>query len=533
MNANQVCKSFTAVMVLLVGVFVGEVGGAEALDNYNTCMATCNKDNNNPESNKAECPGTGLETAIACQKRLFKECKTKCGDDHGTPKEKRAECISAYKEWGTVASDGEAACGAFDRTLGQTCSQKVAACGRSIGKIFDEPKSDESNSGAEMLVAMAKAKMTSMAAPAKEEGGAAACVEQYDTKVARDAEKELKREQERLKKDIKTELDAQTKLYEDQRKKSIEIEKDIAKINKEMKKEGLKKDADMRKQLNDSAKGTLESAKKLRLMNTSITGENNKLAQLRFAHQTAMLALTDDKVALACRNQLLALKNGILKSGAIDPKAPESASIKAVADQIMNQGSKGTGNLKSLLSQAQKQCFETEKTKKSQKTLDYNQRLNEINNNIKDFQSQIAEEQKQLALSQDNLKKIQDESGKEKAQEQSDAASEIATLNKDLMLNDKTIQEKLKVSAHHAADLEASIKNLVLKTNADVKMAYTDASKAITKAENSRKGAYASCGCDKITAINKDYCSPLKDSSISAEPEAKKDDASKSTKAAE
>ena len=42
--------------------------------------------------------------------------------------------------------------------------------------------------------------------------------------------------------------------------------------------------------------------------------------------------------------------------------------------------------------QAQKQCFESENTKKIQKTLDFNQRLAELNNNVKDYQSQIEEE---------------------------------------------------------------------------------------------------------------------------------------------
>ena len=503
MNAFPVYKSFTAVIIFLIGM---NVWGESKEDR---CETSCSNKEAEFRDKCIRALNSDTHTGIpVCIVQKIEACSNACI----SKSEKVASaCSAAYKEWSNAEGDGAAACGAFDPSVGGSCSEKVKSCGNAINGLFDSK--EESDDDTKLIMAMITKEVTKNSRNPKT--GPVACVQQYDTKVARDAEKEMKREKKDLEKDIKKEIDEQAKLAEEQNKKRNEIEKKIAEINKDLKKEGLKEDTEMRKQISESAKLTIDSAKKLRSLNTAITNENNKLAQVRFAHQTAMLALTDEKVALSCKQQLLALKNGILNSGTGDPKAAGQEQIKAIADQIKNQGIKGTGELKILLNAAKKQCFETESTKKNQRTMDTNQKIAELNNNIKEFQSQIDDEKKQLQLSQDNIKKIQDETEKKKNADQEAAMKEISNLNTELMGAEKSIATKLQIAQAQAAKLNTDIQNLVIKTESDVKLAFTDASKAIAKAENARADAYEACNCNKDSKDGK--CSPLSKSGIKDE----------------
>lgn len=503
MNAFPILKSFTAVLVLLVGVSGWGASSQSKKTEKNARLNECKEDCKTTakstcstmETNKIDCI---IKATISCQSECVASLRADAKD-----------CTAAFKEYNTAAGKSRSACKAFDPNIGSSCQERVTACGQQVDGIFTSPGSEDGSDtrpGEEIIMSMLMQKINGNA-----NASSGACVTQFDAKAVRDAEKELKREEKDLRKDIKKELDEQLKLVEEQRKKSNEISKKIAEIEKDLKKENLKKDSEMRKQIADAAKVTLDSAKKLRGINLSITAENNKLAKLRFSHQAAMLDLTDDKVALSCKQQLLALKNGILNSGAIDPKSTESGQLKALADQIKNQGARGTGNLKALLAQAQKQCFETANTKKNKALLDYNQNQAELNSNIKEYQSQIEDEKKQLALSQDNIKKIQDETDKEKTEAEKAALKEIGNLNQELADNEQSITEKINLSKAQAVKLNADIQNLVLKTNAEVKAAYSEAGEAISTAKGLRDVAAESCNCD--TASKTEICANLKSDS--------------------
>ena len=507
MNAIPVVKSFTAVLIFLVsGLLWGaEKSTAEPPEILKEkCIADVKSDLScTKPKDKTDLPA--MSTYRDCIDTMNTRITSECSDKRSI-KEKTADCSSAYKEWSTAAFDGGAACKAFDPTTGDSCNERIAACDAKLNNTI-APTTESGQSDTDMIMAIVQKSLVGNSGP--NAGGTKACVKQFDTKELKATKKDLDQKEKELKKDIKKELDDQLKFVDEKTKKSNEIEKQIATLKKDLKKFNQTKDTEMRKQINDAAKATLDSAKKLRGLNLSIVAKNNSLAQLRFKHQTEMLDLTDERVTFSCKQQLLALKNGILNNSAEDPKSPNYSEKKALADQFRNQGTKGTADLKALLTLTQKKCFETANTKKNQTAMQFGQSQSDLENDMKEIRNQIEDENKQLALSQDNIKKIQAEADTAKSEEQKAMDTEIFNLNKEVIDNNESIKNKLELSRAQAAQLKLDIQNLVLQTNADVEVAFSDASKAIGKAEDLRVAAVKQCCAGKI---KDDSCKRLESS---------------------
>ncbi len=432
------------------------------------------------------------------------------------------KCESAEQAWQTAKVDGDKACGAFDEKGGKSCAERIRSCRKMMKDVFT-PEGEDTDDSLEAVSQMALKFMGPVNPQVPTENG---CVTEYDRNERRTVKQDFETRRKELEKQIKTELDETLKTDEKLQKEKNDIEKEIAKLDKESKQSIAKKDVKIREDIAAASKSSVDHGKRLRGLNLAITKENQGIAKLRFSQQTALLDMTDERVNLRCKNQLLQLKEGILKGGVVDPKAPESTQLKSLADRIKNQGTKGTGELKALIEQAKKACFEAENTKKQQHAIQVNHELANANDRIAEIQNEIADEKKKLALDQENIKKIQEESEKEKTLEEEAKLKEVTNLNQKMINFQTAAEKKQQLSQVHTAKLNADLEQLKLE-KLNEKPAYDNAMSAITKAETARRSAFTKCcqfapaeivngKAQKPEKANADLCNMLGDEGLSS-----------------
>lgn len=402
-------------------------------------------------------------------------------------------CKASMKEWRDKASKGTRACLAFDKSMGQTCQQKINGCQNKISGLTDPSDgSPDASLGFLKQIIQSQYSVSDAAATAAATGDVA-CVKQYDAKTKKEDEKDFAKEKKDLEKEIKKETDEQTKLTKELREKNDKIKKEITDLENEMKKTLAKTPIKLREETERQQKASIDTAKRLRTMNDTILAAQQKLTKLRFANQTALLDLTDDKITNRCKQQLMNLKSGLLNpSSAGDPKA--SADLKNLAGQ-MGKGTAGQANIERLLKQTKDACFQQENVKKQQVMLQYNEDVTNTNRQIANIQDDMAKEKAQVEAEKKSAESAKAEADKADDLTKSEEAEKAANLNAELINFQDSINDQIRNSKTQVAKLTQDIQQLILKKNLEVEPAFDDALDAIDNSEKARTSAMSDCNC--------------------------------------
>jgi hypothetical protein len=460
-----------------------------------------------------------------CEKKRKAYIDNKAKED---AKEAKSSCAAAFKDYTDASTKATDACQAFDRTRrsNESCKSKVDACAAKIASFsqpFNTMDPTENENGVEALQEIATAKIyQSLGQQTNASGflaGQGSCVKATDKTFARQEKKDKDRERKDLKEKIKTLNDDITKYKEDIDKQRNEVNEELAKIEAENKKQMLDKDKKSQEETAKLSKSSVEVGKRLRSLALSSTKEMQNLANINFEYQSAMLELTDDKISQKCTQEFESLKAGLVNSkmANIPPNASADEkkqydALAVLAAQFKAKGIKGTGEMRTMLLNARKACFERSNTSRNKNKLINSQAVKNSQDKLDEIKNSMADENKNVALDQDNLKKLQEQTDKEKSADEAEKQTKIENLNKKLAALIKTTEERTKTTNDRIKELNAEIAKLTLVEIADVKANYSDATTAINKGEEQQSAAWDACGCsDKaIYKVNERQCGRLK-----------------------
>lgn len=512
MNLLSLAKLFTVVLsVLFIDMNFAKAAGASSEageKGYFNCIeganasAACTAD---PES--AKC------------KILVSRCEAGRNQSGAANEAKEAKlaCKDAMKEWRDKASKGTRACAAFDKSLGETCSEKIRGCqGKIDGAFGSEFEEGSETAGLLRTILMSKIGTKSNDIGNDALTGGTACVKQYDAKTKKEDTKEYNKERRELEEKVKKQKDEAAKLNEKLREKINDITEKINALDAENKKDGLKRETKMREETTRLSKSTVDIGKKLRTLDLQIVAVNQKLSEDRFAYQTSLLDLTTDRITENCRQQVLMAKSALLGGAAAGASADQKQQLAALSSQILQGGIKGTANLNTQLKKIKEKCFEQENTKKKQIQMQASKGATNGNNQIKTIQDDIADEKKQLELDKQSLAAVKAEAEKEGNTAEAEKLKKVENLNSEMTNFQDSTNEKLKIAGEEARKLNEEIENLKLKKDFDVEPAFDDALDAITTSEASRVNAVEACNCDKEESSNN--CTMLKEADIEEKP---------------
>ncbi len=436
-------------------------------------------------------------------------------------------CNTAYDKYSEVATKGNEACSAFEKTeTGKSCKSKVDACANKINALTQpyspdestDPENPQSGVGAlESIALQGVYQKLGLQGQGINGDGSGACVKSIDRKARAQDKKDKDRDRRDLMDKIKKEKDDIVKFKEDLDKETNTVKEKQTELEAENKKSALKKDKEMREEIAKISKNTVDVGKRLRIAATNITKKQQQLANVNFEYQTSMLELTDDKVNQKCKQEFESLKAGIVSSKV--GSAPANASpedkknyeaLAALAAQYKAKGIRGTGELKTMLLSTRKACFEGANSRRNKNKMVNAQAVKNIQDEIEELKNSMNDEKKNLSLDQENIQKIQAETDKEKSQEETEKLEKLSNLNSKMQNLITSTNAKTQASNEKIQELNSEIQKLSIVDKFEVEDAYSEAEDAIGKSELARKRALSSCSCDTKSASDP-VCSVLND----------------------
>ncbi|MBC7466863.1 MAG: hypothetical protein H7256_12800 [Bdellovibrio sp.] len=512
MNSFSVSKLLTAVLFVLISF---QSINSNAQENKKKsaseekkkikqeCIASCG----NTETYASGCAGLEDSKLVYCKKEALDDCRKSCNAD---AREEAKSCADSMKDWREKSTKAARACGAFDKSLGNSCPAQVNACKSKISGTFATTANESGDQSMAIIMELAKQKLgtTSNSIASDVATGGVPCVKQYDAKTKKEDGKEFTKEKRDLEARIKKETDEQTKQNEKLREKKDEITKKISELDAKLKKAAEARATKTSDAATAYQKKLVESAKVIRSLGTAILQENQKLTKARFTTQTGLLELTDDKILNRCKQQLISVRNALVSNTQATGTSASDAQIKGLKDTI-GTGAKGTANLNAYLKQIKEACFQQENTKKQNIQLQATQDTESSEARIKELNSSIDDENKSLKILKDANDTATAQANTEKTNEEAQKATDAANLNTELQNFQDSVNEKIKNSKVEAAKITTEIQDMTLKKDFDVAPAYDDAEDAIVSSETSRVSAFDACNCDTSDVSTTTNCGML------------------------
>ncbi len=430
-------------------------------------------------------------------------------------------CKEAQKEYSAKLAKETEACSGFTQQRGNngkpiSCSQKYANCRDQINGVFDDATDSSGMSkvmGLAQQFAMSKIVGTNgsqVAAPTSTN-----CINEFDPKDVRAAAKELAREKKDLEEKIKKEKEAQIKFGKERTDKENKIAEETAKLEAESKKSILDIDKQLNEDINKVTKNGVDISIRIRKMTAQITTKSQALAKNNFAYQSALLELSDDRIAADCKMQFNQLKNAIIQAKGKIPtgsSAPISAEEKSknqsIAAAVTGTGVQATQNATVLLNNAKKACFEKANTTKQKNMLENSQTVANINAEIDEIKKSITDEKNQIKTNETQVATLKKQTEDSKSQAAAEKLAKTTNLTKELSDFIASNEKEIELSKAQADKLTADIQALVLKTNFDAKPAMTDANNAIIAYKNAKAEAQSACCPDVNSKVP--FCVQIK-----------------------
>lgn len=383
MNSFSLSKLLTAVLFVFIAGGTLEVFAQsksqsaadkdEFLKIYKSCLKTCGE--NTYELNCSAKDFTDAGDRRSCMNKLVATCKDDCKTDYNAgiadKKESVKTCTDAMKDWRDKASAGTRACGAFDKSIGSNCTERIRACKSKIDGTFSNDEDGEGSASLGIIkqIVMQKLSTNSNSIANDVVMGGTACVKSFDAKIKKENEKDFARERRELEARIKKEKDEELKQNEKLREKKDDITKKITELESKLKKAAESRASKASEAKTAYQKKLVDSAKVIRNLGTAILQEDQKLTKARFTVQTALLELTDDKISNLCKQQLTSIRNAILSN------SPSAGVTSAEKEQIsglksnIGTGAKGTANMNDYLKKMKETCFQQQNSKKTKLTI--------------------------------------------------------------------------------------------------------------------------------------------------------------------
>ncbi len=528
MKANLIVKVLTGVVVLFfTSLSLGQDTKLKVgTDTKEACELKCSKEAkavcNSNGSSGADYAGCISKATDACS--LKESCENK--DSKSDYKDAAKKCEDETKDFLEKEGKKDEACSGFTQDKDNEgkqidCSQKLANCNAQMSGAFSDDLTN--TNGLNFIENLAQQSIAnklignSTATAATTTAAAGNCIQEFDAKAVRDAEKDMAREKKDLEKDIKKELEEQNKLTKKKREKEDDIKEEVNKLEAENKKALLDKDKKMSEEAAKISKNSIDVGKRLRNFSQAITAESQNLAKANFEFQTAMLELTDEKVTQRCKQEFETLKAGLVNSkgsaapaGASAEEKKQYESLGQLAAQYRAKGIKGSGELKSMLLSAKKSCFERAQTNMNKNNMLNSQAIKNSTDRIAEIKSSIDDEKKRLAEDNKSLTDLKAQAEKEKNAEETEKVEKLNNLNSKLSNFAKSTEEEIALSKAQADKLKSDIEALVLKKNFNAKPAMSDAKRAIKSYETARAKVTKDCCADAKATKGDALCSRIK-----------------------
>ncbi len=499
-------KSLIAILFLVVG-FSGNVWGQIRTGAYPAAMTEpeqikwCEV-NYAGEINKNEAE------ICKCTISSYRETTISCPQTRSEKKSGKASCEPDRKEWEKQNIEKVKVCASFKGVPGRTCEDQMQHC----EKHLDADYGGSSSAAVDQVMGILTSVAQSSGKVPGGKSGNAACFK-YTNQDIKQEKKDLANDIKEIKKDILEETKKINEKNADLRKEEAEIKVEQQKVNAELKKTIQKIETGKREKYNDYNKELQSSGVNIRKLNSAIIAAKQRLEKMKFENQFTMMQFTDDKVKIACKNEINKAKqcfvkaaNGQLSSAGGKPAA-EATSCKGY-EEFSGQGTKGTGELRKRIELVKSSCFEQANTSISRTKYDYTEKISNAETEIKELAEQINDANKSLELSKQNFDSIEKESNTEKSDEEKSATEQMNNFNEKLQNLQKNTAEAIATSKSAIEDLQKRLNEATAIKLADSLgiggdginsgLAETITSSArgnLTSASTAASAAHDSCNC--------------------------------------
>lgn len=531
MNASTFVTSLTAVMVLLTGSFVWAAEGDEKKESKAVCESNCNGAFSS-SGEEARCAtraavykdDAAKQAASAkCESDYQTSCRAKCSDNV-SPKEAIQSCETAVKDWKETAGKSAGACDDFEKVKSgdNTCENRIKSCEKKIAdtaRLITTNANGTANNGTMDVLLQFYAQKNNIDPKQFNRDGellnTTNCIKWTNDKVDEKKEKQ------------ETKLEKIDDKIKELKRKIADHEKDIAKENESLRKENAtldeekekiqttyaenvaKIDVKKREKYTALNKSIQDNLVKIRNMNSVIITLKEKLEKLKFDYNQNMINFAEDKVSSKCDDAVRAANScftRLNKGEKIDMKDPNCGGLSATG-----KGMTGTGVLKTRLTQIRNACFENFTMQQNSMRYDHQTKVRTLEQEILEKQNQIKDLNNAANLEKQEFDAITAENEKEKTNETDSKTKKESNLAAKLESFTKTMNEKIAQSNKQIEILTKEIEELVARKlpsslgivpdaeGNNVKVAFSEARKAIESAEMSRAEAYQKCDCDNDT----------------------------------
>lgn len=517
MKAFPIIKVLTGVTVLFFTCL--SLGAGEKQETFENCVI---KVKNSPNTVKAckeslaadssDGKFTSSDLSRCLESKASDECaglKTKT-----EIKDEKSSCEQAFDKYSDLAAKEKEACSAFDKAGGSNCKSKVDSCNKKIGSLSnpfgstsgEETEGKENGYGALTEIAgvysqIESMKMQNSGSTTSIASGGGACVKSIDRKARAQEKKDKDRERKDLLDKIKQQKDDILKFKEDLDEERDKNSKEINEIEAENKKEVLAKEKSVSEETSKVSKQLVDIGKQIRARNLAITKKMQELARANFEYQNQMLALSNEKVNMKCKQEFEQLKAGLINSKVSAPpggsaeEQKQYAALSALAAQYKARGIRGSGEMKALLIATRKACYESADTSRNQAKLANSQTVKNIQDSIEEEKTNMKEDRNAITQAQKDLETLKTQIDKEKQAADAEKGAKLEALSKKLYNQIENSQNKTTVANQKIQELTGEINKLVLVENFEVEDAYSEATEAIEKGRTARARALETCNC--------------------------------------
>lgn len=490
MNTISITKLFTAVGFFVVTVFGTPGFTAEETKTGDSFEAKSRAASNLCKDPEVYKPYGGEKKCVQCLTLGGIGCNETQND---------SACDDAYKTYQDNLTEAQSACksvtgsskGASRYTPGSknNCTDKIEECASFASQASSATEQNDNGLSSTIDLFRSVIDGDSTLGPS----GSNQCLENFDSKDARDAEKEFREQRQALEKE-------KQKIEDDMVKDKAENDKEITRISKEIQelqrnnKETLAKaDVKMREQLNASQKDIVDASSRLRNLTKQISKKNDTARQLNFAYADRMLDASTQKQNLRCKTALDLAKSCMIKS----VKGIKDESCKDFPFTIKSKGPKATAELKSQLKVVNDACYEKEERERKKTAFDQQEQLKTVNDEIAELQAQIKEEGQRQQIQSENSTKIQQEADREKQEAQANMADQIKTLNNEMDQFTNNLGLKTKISQDRLKELKDQLDALAVQEKTGMRSKTSLAMKAVSKSNSQMSNVIVQCDCNE------------------------------------
>lgn len=523
MKVFPIIKVLTGVTVLF---FTCLSLGADKEESFEACVDRMQSEQSVVDSCKQKSgsdSSDGKFSAADIDRCIESTAKKKCAGKRTKSeiKDDKNSCEQAFEKYSDLSTKEKEACAAFDKSGGSSCKAKADACNKKISSLSNpyqtvkgedgETESKTNGYGALTEIAQVWATIETKNPNQSQTGsiasGGGACVKSIDRKARSQDKKDKDRERKELLDKITKQKDAILELQEELNKERAKNTKEINEINAENKKDVNGKDKELNEKLSSVTKQIADINIGLRSRSTAITKKMQKLAEVNFTYQSAMMELSDSNVKSDCENAFNNLKAAIVAKGDLPGlSAEEKAKVSAMVAQ--SKGIRGSGNLKRFLVTTRQKCYDSANMKRNATKLKNSQDVKNLQDEIDEEKNRMKDDKESISRAQKDLETARSQIDKEKQAAEAEKGDKLDALSKELANHVANIENKIAVASQKIQELTAEINKLVLVENFEVEDAYSEATEAIEKGKTSRARALETCDC-KNQPTTHTICSQL------------------------